>query len=193
MNEGDTIFSYIKTQEAAYKQPIRLNDSWSWGMQDHIQTSELYNNSQLKTGKSYFKPVKNITRPILNLQHRAEDIELKDVQLYVDDPDKYHLSFLVKKYHDDIFVQEHDIDTFFDELNVSRIDFGGGLSKKLAKGREVVPLQSIVFCDQTDLLSGPIGIKHFYSPDKLLEMGKVGWGETANNATLSLKEVVALS
>lgn len=193
MNEGDTIFSYIKSQEVAYRQPIRLNNFWSWGMKDHVDTSELYNCSQLKTGKNDFKPVKNITRPILNLQHRAEDIELKDIQLYVDDPDRYHLSFLVKKYHDDVFIREHDLDTFFDELNVSRIDFGGGLSKKVGKGREVVPLQSIVFCDQTDILSGPIGIKHFYSPDRLLEMGKVGWGNTANGATLSLEGVIRLS
>lgn len=193
MNEGDTLFSYIKTQESNYRQPIRLNDSWSWGMKDHIDTSELYNNSQLKTGKNDFKPVKNITRPILNLQHRAEDIELKDVQLYVDDPDKHHLSLLVKKYHDDVFVKEHDLDTFFDELNVSRIDFGGGLSKKVGKGRETVPLQSIVFCDQTDILSGPIGIKHFYSPDQLLDMAERGWGNTANGATMSLEDVIRLS
>ena len=67
---------------------------------------------KLKTGKNDYKPVKNITRPILNLQHRTEDIELKDVQIYVNDADKYHLSFLVKKYHDDVFVQENDLDTF---------------------------------------------------------------------------------
>jgi hypothetical protein len=129
--QHDDIFSYIKAMENQYRLPIRLNDSWDWGMRDHIQTTELYTNSQLKTGKTDFKPVKNITRPILNLQHRTEDIELKDVQIYVDNPEKFHLSFLVKKYHDDVFVKENDLDTFFDELNVSRIDYGGGLSKKL--------------------------------------------------------------
>lgn len=189
----DSIFGYIRVQEAAYKLPIRLNNSWDWSMNDHIETTELYNNSQLKTGKDDYKPVKNITRPILNLQHRTEDIELKDVQIYVDSANKQHLSFLVKKYHDDVFVQENDLDTFFDELNVSRIDFGGGLSKKLSKGREVVPLQSIVFCDQTDILSGPIGIKHFYSPDQLLDMADKGWGNTDNGATISLEGLIELS
>ena len=187
------IFGYIRTQESAYKLPIRLNDSWDWSMNDHITTTELYTNSQLKTGKNDYKPVKNITRPILNLQHRTEDIELKDVQIYVNDADKYHLSFLVKKYHDDVFVQENDLDTFFDELNVSRIDFGGGLSKKLAKGREVVHLQSIAFCDQTDMLSGPIGLKHFFSPDQLLDMADKGWGEEKNGATISLESLIELS
>lgn len=190
----NNIFDYITTQEANYKQPVPINDVWNWSMKDHIKTSELYNNSQLLTGKNDFKPVKNITRPILNLQHRAEDIEAKDVQLYVDDPDKYHLSFLVKKYHDDVFVQENDLDTFFDELNVSRIDFGGGLSKQLNKpAPEVVPLQSIAFCDQTDILSGPIGIKHHYSPDQLLDMRKVGWGDEKNGATISVEDLIRLS
>lgn len=190
----NTIFDYITSQEAMYKKPIPLTGNWHWSMKDHLETSFLYINTQLKTGKDDFKPIKNITRPILNLQHRTEDIEVKDVQIYVDDPSKYHLSFLVKKFHDDVFVVENDIDTFFDELNVSRIDFGAGLSKQLNLPRpEVVPLQSIVFCDQTDILSGPIGIKHYYSPDQLLEMEKVGWGQEKNGATISLQDLITLS
>lgn len=194
LTHHNDIFEYITSQEANYKRPIPLNDVWSWGMAEHIKTTVLYTNSQLLTGKNDFKPVKNITLPILNLQHRTEDIELKDVQIYVDDPAKYHLSFLVKKYHDDVFVQENDLDTFFDELNISRIDFGAGLSKKLTKpSPEVVPLQSIVFCDQTDILSGPIGIKHYYSPDQLLDMEKVGWGDSKNRATISIPDLIMLS
>lgn len=190
---SNNIFDYIISQEANYKQPVPINDVWNWSMKDHIKTSDLYKNSQLLTGKDDFKPVKNIIRPILNLEYRTEDIELKDVQIYVDDSSKFHLSFLVKKYHDDVFVQENDLDTFFDELNVSRIDFGGGLSKQLNRpAPEVVPLQSIAFCDQTDMLSGPIGIKHHYSPDQLLDMKKVGWGNEANGATISVEDLIQL-
>lgn len=193
MEVQNDIFSYITSQEANYKRPIPINRKWNWSMSDHIELTDLYANSQ-SLNKTDWTPIKNITRPILNLQHRTEDIELKDVQIYVDDPDKYHLSFLVKKYHDDVFVQENDLDTFFDELNVSRIDFGGGLSKQLNKpAPEVVPLQSIAFCDQTDLLSGPIGIKHYFSPDQLLDIADVGWGNIANGATISLEALIALS
>lgn len=188
------IFDYITSQEENYKKPIPINDVWDWSMYEHIKTSDLYNNSQLLTGKNDFKPVKNITRPILNLQHRTEDIELKDVQIYVDDPEKYHLSFLVKKYHDDVFVQEYDLDTYFDQLNVSRIDFGGGLSKQLNDPcPEVVPLQTIAFCDQTDILSGPLGIRHYYSPDQLMAMESKGWGSEKNGATISIKDLIRLS
>ncbi len=188
------VFSYIKRLENLYKQPIAINERWSWGMREHILTTELYSNSQLMNGKTEFTPVKNITRPILNLQHRTEDIEMKDVQLYVNDSDKYYLSFIIKKYHDNVFAVENDLDTFFDELNVSRIDYGVGLSKQLDKPcPEIVPLQSLVFCDQSDLLSGPIGIIHYYSPDQLLEMATVGWGKPTNGATATLQEVITLS
>lgn len=187
------IFDYIQTQEAQFKQPIPVNEKWSWSFKDHCLLTELYTNSQ-SLNKTDWTPIKNITRPILNLQHRTEDIELKDVQIYVDNPDNYHLSFLVKKYHDDVFAKENDLDTYFDELNVSRIDFGGGLSKQLnCPCPEVVPLQSIAFCDQTDMLSAPIGLKHYYSPDQLLDMGQYGWGNTNNGATISLKDLIALS
>lgn len=187
------IFDFITRQETMFKRPIQINTK-TWGMKDHVSRSALYRDSDIVGTKDDFTPIKNITRPILNLQYRTEDIDVKDVQLYVDDKEKYHLSFLVKKYHDDVFVVENDLDTFFDELNQSRIDFGGGLSKSLNNPcPEVVPLQSIVFCDQTDLLSGPIGIKHFYSPDQLLEMGSKGWGNKSKGATATLEDVIVLS
>ena len=185
LNRADDIFGFIKTQESNYLRAVPVGNK-EWSMKDHIERSTLYRDSDIVGKKTKFTAIKNITRPILNLSHRTEDIDVKDVQIYVDDKEKYHLSFLVKKYHDDVFVAENDLDTFFDKLNQSRIDYGGGLSKRLAKGREVVPLQSIVFCDQTDLLSGPIGIKHYYSPDQLLEMGERGWGKEENGATITL-------
>lgn len=189
-----TIFDYITIQESKYKKAIPINEAYEWGMYEHILTTDLYMNSKLRNGNNEWTPVKNITRPILNLQHRTEDVDLKELQIYVNDPAKYHLSFLVKKYHDDVFIVENDVDTFFDELNVSRIDYGGGLSKQVnGVCPEVVPLQSIAFCDQTDMLSGPIGIKHFFSPDQLLGMADKGWGDKSKGATITLEDLIELS
>ncbi len=187
------IFDFIKRQETAFKQPIEVNTK-DWNFKDHITRSALYRDSDIVGTKNDFTPIKNITRPILNLQYRTEDIDVKDVDIYVDDADEYHLSFLVKKYHDDVFTQEYNIDSFFDELNRSRIDFGGGLSKLMSEPcPEVVPLQSLAFCDQTDILSGPIGIKHYYSVDQLLAMKKNGWGKESNGATATLEDLIVLS
>jgi hypothetical protein len=189
----NSIFDYITAQETAYKKPIPINDSWDWSMYDHIKLSTLYKNSQLKSGRSDFKPVKNITRPILNLQYRAEGFDVKDIILFVDDSKQYFKSFLVKKFHEK-WARENAIDTTIDEMVESYVDYGGALLKNVNDVKpEVVPLQSIVFCDQTDLLSGPIGIKHFYSPDQLLDMASRGWGDTGKGATATLEETILLS
>ena len=192
LNPYQDIHTYITAQESQFSTPVNLPGNWSWSFLEHCKLSYLYGHSQLSQGKTEWTPVVNITKPILNLQHRTEDIDLKDVNIYVDDPEYYHLSFLIKKYHDDVFVKENDLDTFFDELNVSRIDYGGGLSKVAGNAREVVDLHSIAFCDQTDILSGPIGIKHFFSPSQLKEMEKKGWGKTENGATASIDEVIQI-
>ena len=63
----ENIFDFIKQEESAYTRPIRINESWEWGMKEHLLLSELYTNSQLKNGKDDYTPVKNITLPILNL------------------------------------------------------------------------------------------------------------------------------
>jgi hypothetical protein len=188
-----TIYDFIEEQESGMQKPIHVN-GWDWNLKEHVKTSFFYKYGRLLTGNQDDKPVKNIVRPILNLAYRAEDIDVKDIVLYIDDPAQYHLSFLIKKYHDDVFVLEHDLDTFIDELKESKIDYGGGLSKYLNSPRpEVVPLQSIAFCDQTDLLSGPIGIKHYYSPDQLKEKEKHGWGDKKYGATASINDVILLA
>jgi len=193
MNQkADNIFEYIKVQVSNYERPVPVGTK-EWSMKSHIERSTLYRDSDIVGPKTKFTVIKNITRPVLNISYRAEDIDVKDVQIYCDDKDKYYLSFLVQKYHDDVFVHENHVDTFFDKLNRSRIDYGGGLSKRLKNGREVVPLQSIAFCDQTDILSGPIGIKHYFSPDQLLAMGERGWGKESNGATITLNELIKLS
>jgi len=191
--EPQDIYAYIVSEEENYKLPIDLM-GWDWSMFEHVKTAFYYKHGRLKTGNEDDKPVKNIVRPILNLQYRTEDIDVKDIFLYVDNPEKYHLSFLIKKYHDEVFVREHDLDTLWDDLNESRIDYGGGLLKNVkAPVPELVPLSRVVFCDQTDMLSGPIGIKHFFSPDQLLEMKKAGWGDEKNGATISLEELILLA
>jgi len=193
MNQPNTIYQFITQEENNFKLPIDLM-GWSWSMFEHIKTAFYYKHGRLKTGNQDDKPVKNIVKPILNLQYRTEDIDVKDIFLYVDDPDKYHLSFLVKKYHDEVFVREHNLDELWDDTNQSRIDYGGGLLKKIKSPvPELIPMSQIAFCDQTDMLSGPIGIKHFYSPDQLLEMKKAGWGKESNGATISIEDLIVLS
>ncbi len=190
------IYAYVMQEETAYQLPINVNDKWQWGMKEHVETTMLYKYSQLtgdkKKGTIDEKPVKNIIRPILNLQYRAEGFDVKDITLFVNSSDDYYKSFLVQKYHDR-YALEHHIDTAIDESVESYIDYGGALLKKTKDGPEVVPWQMVAFCDQTDILSGPIALKHQFSPDQLLDQAELGWGEEKNGANATLEEVITLA
>jgi hypothetical protein len=110
------VFAFIQAQESAYKRPIHLTDSWDWSMAEHIRLSVLYKNSQLSSGNpGGLKPIKNITRPILNLQYRAEGFDVKDITIFVDDSKEYYKSLLIRKFHEK-WALENAMDTFIDSL-----------------------------------------------------------------------------
>lgn len=193
MNRPNSIYDFIQSEETNYKLPIQVIDNWDWSMLAHISTTILYKNSTYISGKDENRPFKNIIRPILNLQYRAEGFDVKDIELFVDEPKNYYKSFLVRKYHDK-WARENGIDTFIDDLVESYVDYGGTLVKKINKSvPEVIPMQSITFCDQTDILSGPICIKHFYSSDQLKEMESAGWGDKSNGANISIDDLITLA
>ena len=194
MQYNPDIFSYIKSEEANYIMPISISDGWEFSLKDFIKQCFFYKNGRLLTGNADDKPVDNIILPIRNLQDWAEDIDVKDINIYANSKNKQGLSFIIKKYYQDIFIKENDLDTFIDEGKETKNDYGGVLVKNLNQVRpEVVPWQSIVFCDQTDILSGPIGIKHQYSPDQLKDMAQYGWGDTKNGATHTIDDLILLS
>ena len=187
------IYQYILGEEAAFDQSIEIN-GWQWNFKQHVKTSFYYLHGRLLNGNNDDTPVKNIVRRIIKLQKTERDVDVKDINIYVDDPEAQHLSFLIKKYHDDVFVVENDIDTFIDDWLGNRIEYGGGLAKKGSEARpEVVDLQSVAFCDQTDMMKGPIAFKHFYNPAELMDMAEVGWGNPENGATTSLQSLIDLS
>ena len=188
------IFSYIKTEEANYQSlPIQISEGYEWSMFKHIKLTLLYKASKFETGNTDNKPFRNIMRPILNLQYRAEGFDVKDIVLFVNSAKNYYKSFLVRKYHDK-WARDNSIDTFIDDMVESYVDFGGALLKNVNdKKPEVVPLQRIAFCDQTDILSGPICERHAYSPDQLKEMEKQGWGDEKKGATIGIDELITLS
>lgn len=192
-NQPQDIYAYITQEETAYQLPIDVN-GWDWSMAEHLKTSFFYKNGRLLTGNTDDKPVKNIVKPIINLQNRATGFDVKDIELYINDLKQYYKSFMVNKWHDS-WALENKIDTFIDDFVASYIDYGLTLIKKL-KGQvapEVIDLQSIAFCDQSDILSAPIGIKHYFSPDQLKDFEVLGWGDEKNGATVTVDELIILS
>lgn len=190
------IFSFIKSREAEYEtEQVRVGENWYWNMKDHVQMIFHLKHGVFYTGENnWMRAFKQVMLPLLRLSYWTEDIEVKDITFFIEGKDDRALSFLVKKYHDEVYVREHDLDTMIDEVTESDIDYGGALLQNSAKERpEVLPFQTVAFADQTDLLGGPIAFKHHFSPDKLRQMGKLGWGDEKNGATISIEDLVTLA
>lgn len=190
-NNIDNVFNYIIREETAYQTTgVPVVDGYEFKMYEHIRLSTLYKNGQLAEGNpSGLKPIKNIIRPILNVAYRSEGFDVKDIEPYVDDKDNYYKSFLVRKYHDR-WARKNNLDTIIDDSVETYIDNGLILLKNTGeKTPEVVPLQRISFCDQTDVLTGSICEKHSYSPDQLLEFSGTWDADKIDEAiTLSKQE-----
>src|SRR3990167_7303869 len=194
----DSIFSYITQEETAYQtREISLGENWTWNMREHLSVSFHFKygkylgiSNDLKTKP----PFQNIILPILEFRYAAEDRDVKDIIFETEEPEKQHLSFLIKKYWDDVFTIENNLDEFLDDSIEEKVDFGGCLVKKGAGAvPEVLPLQSIAFCDQTDILGGPIGFKFNFSPGALKRKAKLGWGDTKNGADITIEEIITLA
>ncbi len=188
-----TVHEYIKAEENRYQiMPVPIVEGYMWLMFEHVRLTTLYLNSQYRTGTEDNKPFRNIILPKVNLEHRAVQFDLNDIQFYINSEDEDYKSFLVRKWHERWALQ-NDLSDFLDKLSETYTDYGGVLVKNTQDALEVVPFQRLAFVDQTDMMSGPICEKHEYSPDQLKEMESKGWGNEANGATGSIDELIALS
>ena len=186
------IYSYIKSEESNFEtDEVQVGTNWSWNFRNHVEMIFHLKNGVFFTGANdLLRTFKNIMEPILSLSYWSEDIELKDVLFYIEGQTGHVLSFLVKKYHDEVYVKENDLDAMFDEITESDVDYGGVLVQKTNEPKpEVFDLKTVAFCDQTDILGGPIAFKHSFSPDKLRGMSKFGWGDEKNGATITIDDL----
>lgn len=180
------IFEYILSEESAWRTArVPLSDNWrDFNMHDHIDRSFTLKNSRFYQGtQDYRRPFNNIILPIANVNYRTEGFDVKDVQLYVDNAENYHKSFFARKFHN-WWAKDNAIDTAIDESVESYFDYGLTLLKNVNSARpEVVPLQQIAFCDQTDIMNGPICLKHHLSISELLDM-KGKWKDSEIDKTI---------
>lgn len=189
----ETIFDFITEQKVSYDKPVELVDGWDWSMKDHLRKSFLYLNSQFidDNGNRELRPFKNIVLPILNIEFRTEGFDVKDIEIYADNPDEYYKSLLIKKYHDK-WALENQIDTFIDEVVESHCTYGGVLVRKTKKAKpEVIDLKSLAFANQHDVLNNPFGILHKMSFSELRREARArGWG--SEGADIDIETLIAL-
>lgn len=195
MENHPDIFSFIKSEESNFDtKQVQIGENWYWNFKKHVQLIFHLKNSIFYTGDNdWTRAFKNVLEPILSISYWTEDLEVKDVTFFFEDSFNKIWSFLLKKYHDEVYTRENDIDVLFDEITECDIDYGGVLVQKGLKRPEVIPLNTVAFCDQTDILGGVIGFKHNFSPAKLRSMSKAGWGDKKNGATINIEELIVLA
>lgn len=191
----ETIYDYIQEEENRFKtDEIQVGENWFFNFRKHVQIIFHLLNGVFYTGENNFsRAFKQVMRPLIRLSIWTEDIEVKDVVFFVEGQNNRAISFLIKKYYDEVYTREHDLDTFIDKLTESDIAYGAALVQKGVDAPEVIPLQSVAFCDQTDMLGGPIGFKHNFTPDKLRSMSTYGWGKESNGADITLEDLCELA
>lgn len=172
------IFSYIKSEENRYNTlPVPIVENYEWQMSRHVKLTTLYLNSRYETGDQDNKPFKNIILPKINLEHRAVEFSVREIDFFIDDSEDYYKSFLVKKWHEK-WARANDMAGFLDEMTETYTDYGGVLVEKVKNAvPTVVPFQELAFVDQTNILSGPICKKLQFTADKLKDMEAKGWGK----------------
>ena len=192
--QQESIYEWVKSEESAFlTDKVKVGDNWEWSWRDHVQLIFHLKNGVFFTGlNDYLRSFKNIMEPLLNLAYWTEDLEVKDVVFYVENEVGRAVSFLVKKYHDEIYVKEHNLDTLFDEITESDLDYGGVIVQTEGEP-EVLQLNTVAFCDQTDTIGSPIGFKHTFAIGALRKMAKRGWGSKANGASISIDDLIILA
>lgn len=184
-----TVFDYIKQEENNYKTArIPLTRSKSWNMSEHIERCTNVANGWFHTGANDgMRPYDDIVTPIVNVAFRSEGFDVKDIVPFVNDIDNHYKSFFIKKRHPQ-WARKYELDTFIDDVVESSIIYDLVLVKNVNDVRpECVDLKTIAFCDQTDVMAGPICLRHEYTISDLVDF-KGKWDDDAIDRAIFLSK-----
>lgn len=174
------VYEYIQSEQTNYKTVrVPITTSYDWNMSEHIERCTNVANGWYHSGKNDgLRRYDDIVTPIINVAMRSEGFDVKDIVPFVNEVQNSYKSFLVKKRHPQ-WARKNELDTFIDDIVESSVIYDLVLVKNVNNIRpEVVPLQKIAFCDQTDIMSGPICLKHQYSVAELTRF-KGKWNDEA--------------
>ena len=164
------VFQYIKSEETSFSTArVPLTSAKDWNMKEHIERCYAVANGYYFTGvNDGLRPYDDIVTPIINVAFRTEGFDVKDIIPYVNEITQNYKSFLIKKRHPQ-WARVNQLDTFIDDVVESSVIYDLVLVKNVNNVHpEVINLQSIAFCDQTDIMAGPICIKHQMTPQELV-------------------------
>lgn len=189
MDEKD-IFAYIKAEENSFKiERVPLITSKSWNMSEHIEKCTAVANAWFFRGNNDgLRPYDDIITPVINVAFRTEGFDVKDIVPYVDSIKEHYKSFLIKKVHPQ-WAKKHELDTFIDDVVETSVIYDLVLIKNINNVKpEAVDLKTIAFCDQTDIMAGPICLKHQYTIAEI-DKNKSKWNK--KKVELAITQAVA--
>ena len=169
--QDQNVFQYIKNEENSFATVrIPLTSAKDWNMKEHIERCYAVANGYYFQGKNDgLRPYDDIVTPIINVAFRTEGFDVKDIVPYVNEIQNNYKSFIIKKRHPQ-WARTNQLDTFIDDVVESSVIYDLVLVKDVKNVHpELIDLQSLAFCDQTDIMAGPICIKHQMTPKELTE------------------------
>lgn len=187
--QDQDIFSYIISEENNWRTAqVPLTRTKSWNMYEHIERCTNVANGWFNKGANDgLRPYDDIVTPVINVAFRSEGFDVKDIVPFVDDVDQAYKSFIIKKLHPQ-WARQHELDTFIDDVVESSVIYDLVLVKNVAdKFPEVVDLKTLAFCDQTDIMAGPICIKHNYTVAEMVGF-KGKWDDDKINQAIILSK-----
>lgn len=187
--DNTDVFSYINTETNNYRTVrIPITRSKDWNMYEHIERCKNVANAWYHLGANDgLRRYDDIVTPIINVAFRTEGFDVKDIVPYVNDLKESYKSFIIKKRHPQ-WARKNELDTFIDEVVETSVIYDLVLVKNVGEKKlEVVDLSTIAFCDQTNVMAGPICLKHYYTVAELVSM-KGKWDSDKINQAIILSK-----
>lgn len=172
------IYSLIRTYREDYKtRNIKIADGYDFNQYKKLNTVELYFNSRFEKGmrdtQGIEKAFYNINKSRVLVEVRATDLDTKDIQIIDPENISNDVKGMMFTKENKLWMKKSRFGVFLNKLGFAATKYGGAIVKKTEHDGllelHVIPWRDLT-TDQTDILSGVIVERHFYTPAQLKKM-----------------------
>lgn len=172
------IYSLIRTYREDYKtRNIKVADGYEFNQYKKLNTVELYFNSRFETGQRDSQGIEkafyNINKSRVLVEVRATDLDTKDIQIIDPENISNDVKGMMFTKENKLWMKKSKFGVFLNKLGFTATKYGGAVVKKTEHDGllelHVIPWRDLT-TDQTDILSGVIVERHFYTPAQLKKM-----------------------